>query len=193
MFDVILLDLHGILVNKFPLAEYERKVRELLRNNNFNNKYEFENWKNEYGTITRAMEANGLKKEYLNILDSLSTIKQKDEELINLLKEVKKHFTLYIATDTTRKNALKTLKAANIPTNIFKGIVTANDVQQGKPETCLYKRILKREVKMPGKFIVIGDRFTDIIPAGNLGMNALLCDYDVFKRWLGWMREKGNE
>ena len=184
MFEVIIADLHGILIKKFPLAEYERKVRELLRNNNFNNKYEFENWKNEYGTITRAMEVHRLKKQYLNVLNSLSVIKQKDEELINLLKEAKKLFTLYIATDTTKKNTLKTLRAANIPQNLFKDIVTANDVARGKPATSLYKSILKSEVKMPDKFIVIGDRITDIIPAGELGMNALLCDYENFKRWL---------
>ena len=89
MFEVIILDLHGILIKKFPLAEYERKVRKLLRNNNYNNKYEFENWKNEHGTITKAMEAHDLRKQYLKLLDSLSVVKQKDEELINLVKEVK--------------------------------------------------------------------------------------------------------
>lgn len=184
MFEIILLDLHGILVKKFPLAEYQRKVRELLRNNNYNNKYEYENWKNEFGTISEAMRVHGLRKEYLNVLNSLYVIKQKDDELINLLKEAIKYFTFYIATDTTKKNALKTLRAANIPRNLFKEIITAEDVSKPKPATSLYKQVLNMEVKTPKKFIVIGDRLTDIIPAGKLGMQGLLCDYENFKKWL---------
>lgn len=188
MFDVIILDLHGILIKKFPLAEYERKVKELLRNNNYKNKYEFDNWKTEYGTITQAMEEHKLKKQYLNVLNSLSVIKQEDKELINLLNEAKKKFTLYIATDTTKKNALRTLRAAKISTTFFKDIITANDVQKGKPAPGLYKAILKAEVKMPDRFIVVGDRITDIIPAAKLGMYGLMCDYENFKIFLnGWL------
>lgn len=184
MFDVIILDLHGILINKFPRAEYERKVKELLRNNNYKNKYEFDNWKTEYGTISNAMEEHKLRKQYLNVLNSLSVIKQEDKELIGLLNEAKKKFTLYIATDTTKKNALRTLKAAKISTAFFKDIITANDVQKGKPAPSLYKAILKAEVKMPDKFIVVGDRITDIIPAAKLGMYGLMCNYETFKGWL---------
>jgi len=180
MIKALILDIHGVLVTNFPIKEYEDAVKELLIKKGFDSD-SYLRFKN-FGTITSAMEYHNLKEEYLKIMDNLPIYSDKDEELIELLKKCP--YEMYIVTDSSRKNALETLKAAGID-SLFKNIITGNDVKRGKPETEMYQKILDLNPQLkPKEIVAIGDRITDIIPAYKLGFYALMCDKEMLKWWL---------
>lgn len=178
MIKVLILDLHGVLIKKFPKEEYETKVIRLLKKHKINSNV-YKLMRKIYGTASATMEHFNLKKEYLELLDSLSTTIQKDEELIKILENIS--CKLYIATDTSRKNALSTLKNAGFKIEMFANIVTGSDVKHAKPNIEMYQNILKREGVNPSEVLVIGDRTSDLIPAEKIGMQGILADYEFFK------------
>jgi HAD superfamily hydrolase (TIGR01549 family) len=178
----LILDLHGVLVTKFPLEEYIKAVKKFLKEKGYE-EGTYERWKQGFRTITAAMEQHSLKDDYLKVMDSLPVYSDKDDELVDLLFDCP--FELFLATDSSRDNAIKTLKEANISPNVFKMIITGNDVKRGKPYTEMYKKIIDAHPYIkPEEWLVVGDRETDIYPAAELGLNALLCGKDIFKGWL---------
>jgi HAD superfamily hydrolase (TIGR01549 family) len=178
----IILDCHGILIERFPSKEYEEKVRKFLESKGLN----FEELKGKYGTISWALEVNKDRDKYLKILDEMPVYEQLDAEMIDLLKELCNKYDLYIVTDTSKINLNKTLEASGIGKHFFKNIITGNDVKNPKPETEPYEKILEEGYE-PEDVIVFGDRYTDIIPAQKLGMIGILCNYKQFKEVLKWM------
>jgi FMN phosphatase YigB (HAD superfamily) len=108
-------------------------------------------------------------------------------------------FELYLATDSSRNNAIQTLKTAGYPPEMFKKIITGDDVKFAKPNTEMYEKIvvqigyqdeeMTRTEYNPYDWIVIGDRITDIIPAAKLGLRAFLTNKEGL-RWFLWTKEK---
>ena len=189
---VLILDLHGILIKDFPFELYLKKTKKLFEKYNF--KFDLEQILKDYGTTSTATQHYGFREEYLRMLDTLTPFKQKDEELIDLIKELQiLSYKIYIATDTSRKNALDTLSKAGISFLMFDEIITGDDINLPKPHTELYEKILEKEPKIePCQMLVIGDRITDIIPAIKLGMNGIVCDFYIFKELLKWLCEKNQ-
>lgn len=187
---VIILDLHGILIRDFPFKLYLNKTEKLFKKHNI--EFNLEEIKKNYGTVSMATEHYNFREEYLRMMDTLTPFKQKDEELIELMKKLQTiSYKIYVATNTSKKNALESLKKAGISILMFDGIISGDDINLPKPHTELYEKILKKEPKIePSQILVIGDRITDIIPAGILGMRGLLCDFYIFKKLLKWICKK---
>lgn len=183
---VIILDLHGILIEKFPTEPYLKKTKELFKKHNV--EFDLEKIK-EDNTTSMVTEEYGFRGEYLKMLDTLIPEKQRDDELLELLKKIQIFsYKIYIATDTSFKNAVKTLRYAQMSPLLFDGMFTGNDISKPKPHTELYSKILEKEPRIePCEMLVIGDRITDIIPATKLGMNGFVCGYYVFKEFLRWI------
>ena len=176
MLKAILFDLHGILVTKFPKESYMEKVKELFKAKGVS--FDFKVLKEKYGTLSFATYKLGFRHDYIKMLNTLPVSDDKDEELISILERIGQK--MYIVTDTPLQNCLDTLEHAGIDDGLFDGIFTADDVKIPKPDTELYKLVLKEGFK-PEECLVIGDRLTDIVPAYELGMGGLVCNYDTFK------------
>ena len=185
MLKAILFDLHGILISKFPLEPYLKGASELFISKGYD--FDIEDLKIKYGTLSFATYKLGFHKDYLSMLDNLPILEDKDEELIELLGNIKQK--MYIVTDTSTKNCIRTLNLANIDTGLFNAIFTGNDVTEPKPSTELYKLVLNEGFK-PEECLIIGDRLTDIMPAYELGIGGLLCNYDTFKNILRLIGDK---
>jgi FMN phosphatase YigB (HAD superfamily) len=165
----IIMDLHGVLIEKFPIDEYNNKVY-----NEFT-KEGFEIGKKIFGTGAQFFTKIGKKDKYIEILESLIPQQQRDDEMIEILQNLRKKHQLYIVTDTTRKATIETLKIANIDPTLFEDILGI-DKHNPKPDTEMYRKI--------GFGLVIGDRFTDIQPAYELGYPAFLGRYETIKYFL---------
>lgn len=174
----IILDLHGCIIKKFPLKAYQKAVSSLI------NWKIFSSLKSVFCLTGAAIfTLIGMKDAYIEILDNLPTIKQKDKEMIEILKSLSKKHELVLVTDTTLKNAIKTLKAANLKPEWFKQIIAIDSdwLAFPKPATDMYEKV--------GKGLVIGDRVTDLIPAQKLGWPAFLGNYNQIKKFLRWLNE----
>lgn len=179
MLKALLLDLHGILIDKFPKEEYLKAARKLFNSKGY--EFDLEILKIKYGTVSYATYKLGFHNDYLSMFDTLPVSDDADEELIELLGNIKQK--MYIVTDTSTENCLKTLNLANIDIGLFSAIFTGNDVTEPKPSTELYRLVLNEGFK-PEECLIIGDRLTDIMPAYELGIGGLLCNHDTFKNIL---------
>jgi len=185
MIKMIIFDLHGTLIKRFPSDEYLEEAKGLFESHNL--KFDFKKLIEEYGTVSMATQHYGFREEYLKMLDGLEAIEQEDGEMIKLLENIP--YKIYLTTSTSLVNTLKSLEFANIKPTLFDGIITGNDVEIPKPHTEMYKKILLNEPSIkPQEILVIGDRLTDIIPAKELGMNGVVCDYEITKEILKWMK-----
>jgi len=189
MLKILVLDLHGILIKKFPKARYVRRLKKLLASKGYNDD-DYYKLKKQYGTISFGAHKEGFREEYLRMLDGLTPFEYVDEELLELLRNVR--LKMYIATDTSFSNCLDSLIAAGMYIAMFDGVISGDDVKIPKPHSEIYKIILKQSKVKPEEVLVIGDRLTDIIPATELGINGLVCNYDIFKEVLKWMNAKGK-
>ena len=176
----LILDLHGMLISSFPYKEYVENVKKIIKKEKISLEYDLLIL--AYKTISYAMEIYNIRDKYLKMLDGLPIIEQEDEELYNMLKN--SGLKLYIATDTSRSNCIKTLEVAGLEIELFDGIVTGNDVRLPKPETELYEKIIKDFNLNKEEILVFGDRTTDIIPAEKLGLKAVLGNKEILKWWL---------
>lgn len=181
----LILDLHGVLVEDFPFDVYKERVIELI-SEKFDKKNDpppervFKKFQEEYETISCAMKDYGLKEDYLRLMDELPIRHKKDLELIYLMSLYKDD--KYIATNTSKKNAVNTLRGIGFNLSMFNGIYTGDDVEDCKPSIEMYEKI--RDGKDPKDFIVIGDRVSDLYPAQEMGMYGILGDKSFLKRWL---------
>lgn len=180
----LIFDLHGILIKEFPSESYVLKVKALLKEAGYP-EGTYESWK-KLGTISSKMEETGLKDEYLKALDSLETTEQRDGELIEALNRLKEKYILIVATNTSKLNAVNTMRDANIP-EVFDYIITAEDVVSGKPDIEMYVLILEKTGFKASEILVFGDRLTDIVPAVKLGMTGIASNYDNFKEVIKWI------
>lgn len=159
----IVFDLHGVLVFDFDVEEYHRKVFAFFP------KRKFHSLKRQYGTGAMVFVKFGLKKEYIEILDSLPIHTRKEKRINLLLKKLRCYVPLFLVTDTSRKNCLLTLKAAGYSPALFTKIITLEDVALPKPADEAY-----RKIGVSSGFIVFGDKATDLTAAAKLGAKTFL-------------------
>jgi len=178
MIKALLLDLHGVLISKFPISEYTQAVKEWLKKKGYEVDT-YERWKEGFGTFSQACDYHNIRQEYLNVMDNLPVYSEDCSDMVELLR--KSGFELYLATDSSRSNAIQTLKTAGYPPEMFKMIVTGNDVKFAKPNTEMYEKIINGN---RDEWLIIGDRITDIIPAAKLGLKALLTEKTGLRWWL---------
>jgi HAD superfamily hydrolase (TIGR01549 family) len=174
MLKAIIADCHGILIGKFPYEEYHSKTCKLLKKHG----YDYEKAKAESLTISAFCEKHGFRDEYLKLLNSLSVDVGNEEELDELLSKLP--FDIHIATDTSTKNLLETLQKSRLSMDNFKSMESGNTIREPKPSTEMYQKILKENNLKAEECLVIGDRITDIMPATELKIPALVCNHEFF-------------
>ena len=159
----IVFDLHGVLISSFPVERYYSKVYRFFP------KDCFERLMERFATGAMLFTFYGLKKEYLELLDSLPISNKKEKALVDLLNKLRGKVSMYIATNTSRKSCINSLLAAGYNPKIFKKIVTLEDVALPKPN----KEMFQKLGVGPG-FLVIGDRDSDIQAARKLGAQGVV-------------------
>jgi FMN phosphatase YigB (HAD superfamily) len=155
--------MHGVLVFSFPTSKYQEEV------NRYFPEETFKALKRKFGTGSMVFYVNGMKKEYVRLLDSLPVLCRKERAIIKLLAGIHKKVPLYLATDTSRKSCVKSLRAAGYPLRLFDKILTIEDVDKPKPDLEIFRRLGVG----PG-FIVFGDQQTDVAPAIKLGAKGVI-------------------
>jgi len=125
---------------------------------------------------TAAMETLGLGKyaiqEVIDNLDKSKYIK-KDLNLIRLFKKLKQ-FTHVIVTNSTKNSIKETLGALGLERNLFKVIITKEDVSTYKPSPEPFLKALSILKAKAEECVSIGDvDHSDIIPAKKLGVKTI--------------------
>lgn len=159
----LVFDLHGVLVRFYAEKDYRRAVSRYFP------KEIFADLKRKYGTGAMVFTVMGKKEDYIRILNSLPVRCRREPEIVRLLTELRKKVPLYIATDTTKRNCLRSLAVAGYPTSLFDRILTIDDVDRPKPDPEIFRRLGVG----PG-FVVFGDNRTDVIPALELGAEGIV-------------------
>jgi len=189
-FKILILDLHGLLVDKFPLKEYYDSVANLLIEEGWAKEREealktFNNFKENYLSGMAAMESIGLRTKYIDMLNNLPVWTNDDSSFVEYIENIK--LPIYIATNTGKQGARKTLESNGFNLNKFKGIITAEDVKKGKPNKEMYNLIMKDSGFKAEEHLVIGDRVVDLIPAEELGMGGILANKNMLRGIDGWL------
>jgi len=126
---------------------------------------------------TAAMEALGLGKYAIQeVIDSLDKSKyiKKDLNLIKLFRDLKQYEHI-IVTNSTKSSIKKTLEALGLERNLFKAIITKEDVSTYKPSPEPFLKALSILSAKAEECVSIGDvESSDIIPAKELGIKTIL-------------------
>jgi len=100
---------------------------------------------------------------------SLPVCHRKEKTLSKLLSRLSAVVPLYIITDTTRENCIKSLEGAGYNLLLFKEIITLDDVANPKPNLEGYQKIGVKK-----GFVIFGDQQSDIEPAVALGAEGII-------------------
>ncbi len=160
---------------EFKNRIYEYVSRKLkIPINEAKQKYEKEFKKRKSKTAT--MEAFGLGKFAIQeVIDSIdkSRYLKKDLRLIQLFKNLNK-YKHAIVTNSTKNSIDKTLKILGLEKNLFKAIITKEDVSAYKPSPEPFLKAMDMLGTKAEECVSIGDiDHSDIIPAKKLGMKTI--------------------
>ena len=115
-------------------------------------------------------------------LDLSKAISISNEEL----KKFKKDYKLYIVSNSVMSNILSVAKYFDIDLSLFEEVLT-NDYTHGVDKRFYYEQIIKKEKISPAELLVLGDdKFTDLIPAEELGAKTIyITTADYTRKSLG--------
>ena len=138
-------------------------------------KEEFNNYFKEFQSGRRSLLALGIKdaaelvQEALEKADISLELKP-DKELVSLLNDLSKVYTLYLITSSAETEALKKLKALNIDFNLF-SIKLYNDCKYKREDTTVFPYVASLLELRVNELMFVGDReYVDILPANKLGV-----------------------
>jgi len=98
-----------------------------------------------------------------------------DPKLRNMFEVALRTFSHIVVTNTSGRGTTRTLEVLGLRPQIFRGIVTADDVLRSKPDVEPYLRALELTGSPAHQHVSIGDREkVDILPAKRLGMKTIL-------------------
>ena len=125
---------------------------------------------------TASMEALGLGKYAIQeVIDSIDKSKylKRDLDLIRLFNNLK-HYKHIIVSNSTKTSIGKTLKTLGLKKDLFKAIITKEDVSTYKPSLEPFLKALGILGAKAKECVSIGDiNKSDIIPARKLGMKTV--------------------
>ncbi len=177
----VIFDFDGVIVNSEPL--YEETGKTLLRH---------------YGVTPTAKDWQVFKgltaqdffkkaKERFNIPDSLSTIAQRDHDILKrkfktnlqyingfhqFYQFVVKNYQTGLVTSTARE-LLNWIYDNTLITPQFDTVITADDVDSPKPHPEPYRLIAKKLQICPNEMVVIEDSVNGVISAKRAGSNVI--------------------
>jgi len=105
---------------------------------------------------------------FLNMIDKVEI----NEDVVNYAKSLRGKVPMAIATGGTRLVAEKTLQAVGI-SDLFDEVVTANDVDCGKPAPDIFLEAANRLEVDPKNCLVLEDAPAGIMAAQNAGMEVV--------------------
>jgi len=131
----------------------------------------------ELGGATVTVVKLGLGRELIQeAVDAVDKTKyiRSDPRLREMFEVSLRAFTHIIVTNTSRQGTWQTLEILNLRPEIFRGIITADDVRRSKPDTEPFEKALKMTGELAGQHVSIGDREkVDIAPAKKLGIRTI--------------------
>lgn len=114
-------------------------------------------------TKKKQLAANALYRDAISFMPGAET-------LIQLLRD--KKFTLFVASSGSNMNVNGGLEALGIR-SYFKGVITADDVEQAKPHPEIFLKVLKQYDVLPAEAIVIEDALSGIESAIAAGIDVV--------------------
>lgn len=129
------------------------------------------------GGATAALVELGLSRrlvqEAVDAVDKTRYLKP-DLKLREMLEVALRDFTQIIVTNTSRSGTIRTLAALGLSPEIFREMVTADDVLHSKPDLEPFRKVLTITQDSAYRHVSIGDREkVDILPAKKLGMKTI--------------------
>lgn len=154
----------------------EEKLKEILK------KYDLKKY---FSTLDAVIisEKENLKAKRVNkfLKKNVYTHSTKDVKVIdmNFLKELKKHYHLYVITISGKEYMKKYLKLYKFDKKDFKKVYSLDMYAKDKTKGLLMKKIMKKEGCKPEEILMVGNNYeSDIKPAEELKMNCLLFNGD---------------
>jgi putative hydrolase of the HAD superfamily len=117
------------------------------------------------------------REEFYKAVDSVDASKflKPDPELRKTLEYMKGKWKLAMLTNLSRKTALNILKALGLNSNLFEPLITASEMEKGKPDPEPFRRISQTLGLDPSFIMMVGDSVSsDLAPAKKLGMKTAL-------------------
>ncbi len=120
-------------------------------------------------TKQKQLAANARYKEAISFMPGA-------EALIRLLHD--KKFSLFVASSGSGMNVNAGLEALGIR-SLFKGVITADDVEQAKPHPEIFLRVLEQYNINPAQAIVIEDALSGIASAKAAGIDVVCINPEI--------------
>ncbi|MGQ9721296.1 MAG: HAD family hydrolase [Candidatus Jordarchaeum sp.] len=186
----LVFDLEGTLYNSKELAdEWRVQVFKLVREKTGRSDEEI---LKEFIKITKELEGKGFRRppvsmiiervgitreEFYKAIESVDPSKylQPDSELRKMLEYFKSKWRLAMLTNLSRKSTLDILSALGLDSDIFDPLITASEMEKGKPDPEPFRRIIKDLDLKPSSIMMVGDSISsDLEPARKVGMKTVL-------------------
>lgn len=186
----LVFDLEGTLYNSKELAnEWRSQVFKLIREKTGRSEEDIltvflkivEELKGQgfrRPPVSMIVEQLGISREdFYKAVESVnpSRFLQPDTELREALEYMKSKWRIAMLTNLSRKITINILKALGVDSNIFNPLVTASEMEKGKPDPEPFKRIIKDLSLEPSSIMMVGDSISsDLEPARKIGMKTAL-------------------
>lgn len=186
----LVFDLEGTLYNSKELAdEWRVQVFKLVREKTGRSDEEI---LKEFIKITKELEGKGFRRppvsmiiervgitrgEFYKAIESVDPYKylQPDPELRKILEYLKSKWRLAMLTNLSRKSTLNILSALGLDSDIFDPLITASEMEKGKPDPEPFRRITEELGLEPSSIVMVGDSVSsDLEPAKKVGMKTVL-------------------
>ncbi|MEM3586257.1 MAG: HAD family hydrolase [Candidatus Jordarchaeaceae archaeon] len=186
----LIFDLEGTLYNSKELTnEWRSQVFKLIKEKTGKSDEEIQK---EFLKIVEELRGKGFRRppvsdivdrmgisreDFYKAVDSVDASKflKPDPELKKTLDYMKGKWKLAMLTNLSRKTTLSILKALGLEPNLFDPLITASEMEKGKPDPEPFKRISQILGIDPSYIMMVGDSVSsDLAPAKKLGMKTAL-------------------
>lgn len=178
---VVILDFHGVMSFDFPKREFvdmvlnliDRKGDEGLRQSIKEMVVSKAMTKRHGVTTSYILKGMGLLDDYMMEMKKLP----RNDRIVfpDLFRQLAQKYRVYIVTDSPKDVVINSLKNNNIDVSeVCVDVITPENDKVPKPSPFMYAKVIEREGVRPDEVVVIGDRLSDIVPAEDIGCNAVL-------------------
>lgn len=185
---VLVFDLEGTLYNSKELTnEWRTQIFKLIKGKTGKSDEEIQK---EFLKIVEELRRQGFRRppvsdivdrmgisreDFYKAVDSVDASKflKPDPELRKTLEYMKGKWKLAMLTNLSRKTTLNILKALGLDSNLFEPLITATEMEKGKPDPEPFRRIIQIMGLNPSNIMMVGDSISsDLAPAKKLGMKT---------------------
>ena len=128
--------------------------------------------------VSMIVDRVGIRREdFYKAIESVDPSKflKPDPKLRETLEHMREKWRLAMLTNLSRKSTLSILKALGLDPELFDPLVTASEMEKGKPDPEPFRRIVERLGLEPSSVMMVGDSVSsDLEPAKRVGMRTAL-------------------